>query len=291
MAEMHMSIAKVLYVFLLLVQFVKNPYPADIIVEYIAKIMRKPEMDFLILETCLSAFSEAVKNQLNQLFLNIGVEVYDFVIGNFQIPKEQYAVIEEGQYNIQSAIYVAKIKKIEAKGEAEIKLIQARAKAQSRDVEGYNWADEQIAETAKIYASNAQIAENPANMLAQAPMVMAFGNMLRENMEPVLDNSFSNPPLNFHDDSSMSVDGTGQNSAMSDMEGSGFGWEDVSPLEDVFSPVNPEEGKVKPVQESQEDTSMKDFERKMKKLRIMLDTGIITQEEFEAEKAENLKNL
>lgn len=259
--------------------------------EYIAKIMRKPEMDFLILETCLSAFSEAVKNQLNQLFLNIGVEVYDFVIGNFQIPKEQYAVIEEGQYNIQSAIYVAKIKKIEAKGEAEIKLIQARAKAQSRDVEGYNWADEQIAETAKIYASNAQIAENPANMLAQAPMVMAFGNMLRENMEPVLDNSFSNPPLNFHDDSSMSVDGTGQNSAMSDMEGSGFGWEDVSPLEDVFSPVNPEEGKVKPVQESQEDTSMKDFERKMKKLRIMLDTGIITKEEFEAEKAENLKNL
>ena len=37
MAEMHMSIAKVLYVFLLLVQFVKNPYPADIIVEYMQK--------------------------------------------------------------------------------------------------------------------------------------------------------------------------------------------------------------------------------------------------------------
>lgn len=259
--------------------------------EYIGKVMRKPEMDFLILETCLSDFSEAVKNQLNQLFLDIGVELYNFVIGTIQIPEEQYAVIQQGQNDIQRALYASKIKKIDAQGDADAQVIRARGNAESRKVEGYNWADEQIAEITKIYASNAQMAENPANMLAQAPMVMAFGNMMRENMEPVLENSFSNPPLNFHSVSSMAGDGTGQNSAMPDMEGAGFGWEDVSPLEDVFSPVNPEEGKVKPVQESQEDTSMKDFERKMKKLRIMLDTGIITQEEFEAEKAENLKNL
>lgn len=259
--------------------------------EYIAKIMRKPEMDFLILETCLSDFSEAVKKQLNQLFLDIGVELYNFVIETIKIPDEQYAVIQQGQNDIQRALYASKIKKIDAQGDADAQVIKARGNAESRKVEGYNWADEQIAEITKIYASNTQMAENPANMLAQAPMVMAFGNMMRENMEPVLENSFSNPPLNFHSVPSMAGDGTGQNSAMSDMEGSGFGWEDVSPLEDVFSPANPEEGKVKSVQESQEDTSMKDFERKMKKLRIMLDTGIITQEEFEAEKAENLKNL
>lgn len=259
--------------------------------EYIAKIMRKPEMDFLILETCLSDFSEAVKKQLNQLFLDIGVELYNFVIETIKIPDEQYAVIQQGQNDIQRALYASKIKKIDAQGDADVQVIKARGNAESRKVEGYNWADEQIAEITKIYASNTQMAENPANMLAQAPMVMAFGNMMRENMEPVLENSFSNPPLNFHSVPSMAGDGTGQNSAMSDMEGSGFGWEDVSPLEDVFSPANPEEGKVKSVQESQEDTSMKDFERKMKKLRIMLDTGIITQEEFEAEKAENLKNL
>ena len=34
-------------------------------------------------------------------------------------------------------------------------------------------------------------------MLAQAPMALAFGNMLRDNMEPILGSQFSNPPLNF----------------------------------------------------------------------------------------------
>lgn len=259
--------------------------------EYIAKIMRKPEMDFLILETCLSDFSEAVKNQLNQLFLDIGVELYNFVIETIKIPDEQYAVIQQGQNDIQRALYASKIKKIDAQGDADAQVIRARGNAESRKVEGYNWADEQIAEITKIYASNAQMAENPANMLAQAPMVMAFGNMMRENMEPVLENSFSNPPLNFHSVPSMSGDGTGQNSAMSDMEGSGFGWEDVSPLEDVFSPVNPEEGKVKPVQESQKNISKEDVERKIEILQCMLDKKVITQETFDAKMNEIVDTL
>lgn len=259
--------------------------------EYIAKIMRKPEMDFLILETCLSDFSEAVKNQLNQLFLDIGVELYNFVIETIKIPDEQYAVIQQGQNDIQRALYASKIKKIDAQGDADAQVIRARGNAESRKVEGYNWADEQIAEITKIYASNAQMAENPANMLAQAPMVMAFGNMMRENMEPVLENSFSNPPLNFHSVPSMSGDRTGQNSAMSDMEGAGFGWEDVSPLEDVFSPVNPEEGKVKSVQKSQKNISKEDVERKIEILQCMLDKKAITQETFDAKMNEIVDTL
>lgn len=259
--------------------------------EYIAKIMRKPEMDFLILETCLSDFSEAVKKQLNQLFLDIGVELYNFVIETIKIPDEQYAVIQQGQNDIQRALYASKIKKIDAQGDADAQVIRARGNAESRKVEGYNWADEQIAEITKIYASNAQMAENPANMLAQAPMVMAFGNMMRENMEPVLENSFSNPPLNFHSVPSMSGDRTGQNSAMSDMEGSGFGWEDVSPLEDVFSPVNPEEGKVKSVQKSQKNISKEDVERKIEILQCMLDKKAITQETFDAKMNEIVDTL
>lgn len=259
--------------------------------EYIAKIMRKPEMDFLILETCLSDFSEAVKKQLNQLFLDIGVELYNFVIETIKIPDEQYAVIQQGQNDIQRALYASKIKKIDAQGDADAQVIRARGNAESRKVEGYNWADEQIAEITKIYASNAQMAENPANMLAQAPMVMAFGNMMRENMEPVLENSFSNPPLNFHSVPSMAGDGTGQNSAMSDMEGSGFGWEDVSPLEDVFSPVNPEEGKVKSVQKSQKNISKEDVERKIEILQCMLDKKAITQETFDAKMNEIVDTL
>lgn len=219
--------------------------------EYLGKVMQKPEMNFLILETCLSDFSEAVKTQLNQLFLDVGVELYNFVIGAIQIPQEQYAVIQQGQNDIQRALYANKIKKIEAQGDAEAQVIRAEGNAQSRKTEGYNWADEQIAEITKIYASNSQMFENPANMIAQTPMVMAFGNMMSENMEPVLENSFSNPGLNFHNNSNMT--------------------------------------RTEAEQEPIEDESIEDFERRMKKLKIMRDTEIITEEEFKIAK-EQIKN-
>ena len=212
------------------------------------------------------------------------------MIGAIQIPQEQYAVIQQGQYDIQRALYSSKIKKIEAQGDSEAQVIRAQGKAQSRKAEGYNWADEQIAEITKIYASNSQISENPANMLAQAPMVMAFGNMMRENMEPVLENSFSNPGLNFHSTPGMQGQRKEQGFSMPGVGFEGFGAEDISPLEDEFSPVNPEES-AKLVQEPNEDETMEDFEKRMKKLRIMLDTGIITQEEFEKNKMQIMESI
>lgn len=256
--------------------------------EYLGKVMRKPEMDFLLLETCLSDFSEAVKNQLNELFLDIGVELYNFVISSIQVPPEQYAVIQQGQYEIQRALYASRIKKIEAQGDAEAQVIRSQGKAQSRQAEGYNWADEQIAEITKIYAQNAQMGENPVNMLAQAPMVMAFGNMMRENMEPVLENSFSNPGLNFHG-MSRTV-GQEKGFSMPGMGFGGFGMEDISPLQEEAAPENPVTA-PEPGRAVQEDFSMEDFEKRMEKLRIMRDKNIITQEEFESKKRQILDSI
>lgn len=260
--------------------------------EYLGKVMQKPEMDFLILETCLSDFSAAVKEQLNQLFLDIGVELYNFVISSIQIPKEQYSVIQKGQYDIQQALYAAKIKKIEAQGDAEAQVIRSQGMAQSRKVEGYNWADEQIAEITKIYAANAQMSENPANMLAQAPMALAFGNMLRENMEPVIGggSSFSNPGLNFHSGSPMSGNRMGQDFGMPGMGFGGFGMEDISPMEEPVPPINPE-AKEKPVQTSSEEESMEALKKRIKKLQILLDAGMITEEEYRIKKDQILDSI
>lgn len=258
--------------------------------EYLGKVMQKPEMNFMILETCLSDFSEAVKNQLNQFFLDIGVELYSFVISSIQIPKEQYMVIQQGQYDIQRAIYASKIKKIEAQGDAEAQVIRSQGRAQSRKAEGYNWADEQIAEITKIYASNAQISENPANMLAQAPMVMAFGNMMRENMEPVLDNTFSNPGLNFRSGSQRPGNGMGQGFTMPDMGFGGFGLEDVSPAEEPVPPLN-QEKKAEPEEALRKELSMEDIEKRMEKLKFMLDKGYITEKEFTEKKEQILDSI
>ena len=256
--------------------------------EYLGKVMQKPEMNFLLLETYLSDFSEAVKLQLNELFRDIGVELYNFVIGAIQIPPEQYSVIQQGQYEIQRALYAAKIKKIEAQGEAEAQVILSQGRAQSRKTEGYNWADEQIAEITKIYAQNAQMGENPANMLAQAPMVMAFGNMIRENMEPVLDRSFSNPGLNFH--GMPRASGWNAGVSMPGMDFGGFEMEDVSPLEEM-TPMRPERSAASDGCAADGDAALEAFEKRMKKLKIMLDTGIITQAEFEIRKGQILESI
>lgn len=250
--------------------------------EYLAIVMKKPEMNFLILESCLSDFSEAVKRELDQLFQDIGVELYNFVIGTISIPNEQYAVIQKGQNDLQHAMYENQLKKMGAQGDAEAQVIMSQGKAKSRQIEGYNWADEQIAEITKIYASNSQLTQNPANMLAQAPMAMAFGNMLSGNVETILGNTFSEPGLNFHGGSDIFGQSSGQGTAIPGMTFAGFGEEDISPAEeDNFSIKEKKTGESG---KTEGEDPMELFTHRMKKLKIMLDTGIITQEEFEQKK-------
>ena len=246
--------------------------------EYLGRVMRNPKMNFLLLETYLSEFSDAVKEQLNQLFQDIGVELYNFVISSIHIPPEQYAVIQKGQYDLQRATYESQIKKMGAQTDAETEVIRAQGRAQSRKVEGFNWADEQIAEVTKIYASNAQMAENPANMLAQAPTVLAFGNMLRDNMEPVLNNPFSNPGLNFHGNTPIQNQGDFQGFTVPDMGFGSFGQEDFSPAE-------------QPSEKASEDDSMEAFKKHVEGIKFMLDQGVISQAEFEKEKEKAFARL
>ncbi|WP_368213042.1 SPFH domain-containing protein [Blautia sp. RTP21359st1_E11_RTP21359_211015] len=165
--------------------------------EYLARVMKKQGMNFLLLDTYLSDFSVAVRERLQETFNDVGVEIYNFVIGTISIPDEQYQVILEGQQDIQKATYERKLRRIDAESDAETDVIRAGGRAKSRAIEGYNWADEQVAEITKLYASNLGSNQGAVGMLAQAPMALAFGNMLRDNMEPILGSQFSNPPLNF----------------------------------------------------------------------------------------------
>lgn len=71
--------------------------------EYLARVMKKQGMNFLLLDTYLSDFSVAVRERLQETFNDVGVEIYNFVIGTISIPDEQYQVILEGQQDIQKA--------------------------------------------------------------------------------------------------------------------------------------------------------------------------------------------
>lgn len=241
--------------------------------EYLGQVMRKPEMNFLILETCLSDFSAAVKEQLNQVFEDVGVEIYNFVIGAVNIPEEQYAVITRGQRDIAGIQYENQKKRLNAQGDAEAAVILAQGRAKGREVEGYNWADEQIAEITKIYAENAQLGENPANMIAQAPMALAFGNMMRGNVESVLGASFSEPGINFGGNSNL---GGGNADSMNWNAGVGVGLfmgDDISPSGSGSSEVK-REGAV-------QNSQAGDLEVRLDKMKQLFESGRITKEQYD----------
>lgn len=205
--------------------------------EYIAQAMRRPEMDFMVLDTNLSEFSRQAKELLNEEFAEYGVEVCNFAISNILVPDEQYEAVmvmqnkrhlqRQREFDMHGALNLQMMKSqgdrasmlIDTQGENERRKIQAitdaeiasmqldldaqrvermgQAEAKARAAQGYNWADEQQAEVAKMYASSGSVQNNPANMLAQAPMALAFGDMLRDNIEPVMNPSYSNPGMNF----------------------------------------------------------------------------------------------
>ena len=188
--------------------------------DYIAKIMRMPGMSFLLLEGSLEDFSKAVIQKVNEEFVSVGVEVTNFVIENIGIPEHQYRVIEEGLQEIQKAKFEAEAERIRAKGIHD-----------SRVTQGYNWVDEQKAEIAKLYAQSGQMQGNPANLLAQAPLALAYGNMLRDNVMPTIDPGFSGSGIGF-DKGSTGAQITEKNESI-------FGdFPDVAPLDDFDSGVS-----------------------------------------------------
>ena len=62
---------------------------------------------------------------------------------------------------------------------------------------GFNWADEQMADIAKIYASNPGSQNGVDGMVAGIPLAMAFGQMLTDNVANKFNNSLFGDGKNF----------------------------------------------------------------------------------------------
>ncbi|MCD7735865.1 MAG: SPFH domain-containing protein [Lachnospiraceae bacterium] len=238
--------------------------------EYLASVMRRPEMNFLLLEMYLNDFSAAVKEMLREIFNDVGVDIYNFVIGMINIPEEQYAVITEGQRALQKAQYAKQLKRIEAEGDAESSVIRAGGRAKSRETEGYNWADEQVSEITRMYAANPGNVQNPVGMLAQAPMALAFGTMLKNGMEPAMDRQFSNAPRAFSEEKPMST-----------------------PLADVgteHSEKNVNSGRAEN-NVPEKDAAYEDPVMVLTKLKKLLDAGLIPQDAYDRKMQEILDRM
>lgn len=159
--------------------------------EYIAQAFSRTGMSFITLDQNLSQFSKDIEERLNAQTKELGIEIYNFVISTLNLPEEEYGVIMYGQQDQQVLRYANQSKLMTANTDAEVERIMAKAKADSRQMQGYSWQDEQKAAQGLAYANNPNVVSNPASLLAQAPLAMNFGQMLNNNLDPLLNTPFS----------------------------------------------------------------------------------------------------
>jgi membrane protease subunit (stomatin/prohibitin family) len=202
---------------------------------YLTRIMS--EVPFILVNSRLDDISAALKEKLAEDMREFGVKLVNFFVSTIQLRENEHFE------KIQSAL----------------------AQAASRNIEGYNWVDEQISEITKRYASNEGAQNSPGGMMAQMPLAFAFGNMLRNTAQPLMEQSFSGTPQAF----------------------AGFGAPPPkSPFDSPPAPIKP---KAMPASAPAASTDISDFEQRLKKLEML--KGKIPDEQYEAKMQEILNSI
>lgn len=130
---------------------------------YLTNVMS--QVSFVTVNAKLDEMSEAMHNALAEEVKKFGVKLIKFFISSIQLDKDDYEKIQTALAN------------------AGAMGITATAEKNRMETLGYNWADQEIAEIMKTYAANEGANANIGGMVAQMPMAMAFGQMIRDNVQ------------------------------------------------------------------------------------------------------------
>ena len=133
---------------------------------YLAKIMS--EVSYYNITQHLEEISEALHAKLKEDFAEYGVNLVTFYLTNVIVPKEETKKLEE-----------------------------VLNKKMEYGTLGFNWADDQMADIAKRYASNPGNQNDVGGMVAGIPLAMAFGQMLTDNVAENFNGSFFGNGKNF----------------------------------------------------------------------------------------------
>lgn len=135
---------------------------------YLTNVMS--QVSFVTVNAKLDEMSAAMHTVLAEEVKKFGVKLIKFFVSSIQLDKDDYEKIQIALAN------------------AGAMGITANAEKNRMETLGYNWADQEIAEIMKTYAANEGANASIGGMIAQMPMAMAFGQMIRDNAQA----SFSN---------------------------------------------------------------------------------------------------
>ena len=133
---------------------------------YLLKIMS--EVSYYNITQHLEEISEALHKKLKEDFEEYGVNLVTFYLTNIIVPKEETKKLED-----------------------------VLNKKMEYGALGFNWADDQMVDIAKRYASNPGSQNDVGGMVAGIPLAMAFGQMLTDNVADKFNSSFMSNGKNF----------------------------------------------------------------------------------------------
>lgn len=144
---------------------------------YLTNIMT--HVSFVTVNAKLDEMSSAMFEALSGEMSEFGVKLIKFFVSAIQLAKDDYE-------RIQTAL-----------SEASAIGIAATAEKGRMETLGYNWADQEVAQIMKTYAANEGGQSGIGGMVAQVPMAMLFGQLLKDNTSPMMESLFSAKPQNF----------------------------------------------------------------------------------------------
>ncbi|MDR3290950.1 MAG: SPFH domain-containing protein [Methanobrevibacter sp.] len=129
---------------------------------YLGKMLT--EISYLAINQHLEEISEALKDKISDDFKEYGVKLVNFYLSNVVVPEKDTTKLNE--------------------------VLNKKLEYGTLD---YSWGDEQIADISKKYASNpGNKGSGVGGMMAEMPIALAFGEMLKTNITDNITNNLFN---------------------------------------------------------------------------------------------------
>ena len=111
----------------------------------------------------LNDISENVAGLIRDDIAEYGIQILNFFLSAVNINEDDLIELK----NLDNSMAQ---KRFEAMCNRDAAVIEAQGLAKSREIQGYNWQQEQQFNVSKAFAENEGFAGNPANMMAQIPL-------------------------------------------------------------------------------------------------------------------------
>ena len=247
-------------------------------------------INILEIDEHLTELSDILKSKILGGFEEYGLTVPEFYLENVVLPEDN------PNFRRLRELYTVGLQQRMAQAEADIKTAQAKAQAEITAAQREVELERQTTQTEvkkreaerTVIEAQAEAQATKAQGLAEAEVMRAKGYTEKDVLQAEVQKAYAEGMGNMGSNAGSSAGG----SAMSDIVGLGVGLQAAGAmgkqLKGMFDGFGDSDA---PAQNAQPQDDMADFEAKIKKLTMMKDAGLLTEEEFLSKKEQLLSSF